>query len=124
MLIFFCVLFFDFFFFFFNDTATTEIYTLSLHDALPVGVVDDRVERRQPRQARIVRVREHVWPPSLVARGRNAVPALGYPTSGYEPEQRLGLGVPIVLVVGRRCRLQFAGFRWRRLDPQLASARS
>src|SRR6201999_4680897 len=24
-------------FFFFNDTATTEIYTLSLHDALPIG---------------------------------------------------------------------------------------
>src|SRR3990170_9130348 len=30
----FCV--FCFFFFFFNDTATTEIYTLSLHDALPI----------------------------------------------------------------------------------------
>src|SRR2546423_7850369 len=29
-------LFFIFFFFFFNDTATTEIYTLSLHDALPI----------------------------------------------------------------------------------------
>src|SRR5215510_14385886 len=29
---FFCI----FFFFFFNDTATTEIYTLSLHDALPI----------------------------------------------------------------------------------------
>src|SRR5215216_7897973 len=28
---------FVFFFFFFNDTATTEIYTLSLHDALPIG---------------------------------------------------------------------------------------
>src|SRR3712207_8972227 len=28
------------FFFFFNDTATTEIYTLSLHDALPISVVD------------------------------------------------------------------------------------
>src|SRR2546430_8943703 len=27
------------FFFFFNDTATTEIYTLSLHDALPIYVV-------------------------------------------------------------------------------------
>src|SRR5260370_1085302 len=27
-----------FFFFFFNDTATTEIYTLSLHDALPILV--------------------------------------------------------------------------------------
>src|SRR5437667_11686064 len=25
-----------FFYFFFNDTATTEIYTLSLHDALPI----------------------------------------------------------------------------------------
>src|SRR5256885_5203097 len=27
------------FFFFFNDTATTEIYTLSLHDALPISQV-------------------------------------------------------------------------------------
>src|SRR5438445_13687800 len=41
----FCVAFFIlltfsllcFFFFFFNDTATTEIYTLSLHDALPIS---------------------------------------------------------------------------------------
>src|SRR2546430_4814702 len=31
------------FFFFFNDTATTEIYTLSLHDALPISVVYFRV---------------------------------------------------------------------------------
>src|SRR2546430_17497250 len=29
-------LFLFYFFFFFNDTATTEIYTLSLHDALPI----------------------------------------------------------------------------------------
>src|SRR5439155_26443360 len=29
-------LLFRFFLFFFNDTATTEIYTLSLHDALPI----------------------------------------------------------------------------------------
>src|SRR2546429_4646029 len=33
---FFSELFLYFFFFFFNDTATTEIYTLSLHDALPI----------------------------------------------------------------------------------------
>ena len=37
------VVFFFFFvvvflFFFFNDTATTEIYTLSLHDALPISL--------------------------------------------------------------------------------------
>ena len=30
---------FFFFFFFFNDTATTEIYTLSLHDALPISPI-------------------------------------------------------------------------------------
>src|SRR5262252_10340452 len=29
--------FLSLFFFFFNDTATTEIYTLSLHDALPIS---------------------------------------------------------------------------------------
>src|SRR5256885_6521613 len=36
-----------FFFFFFNDTATTEIYTLSLHDALPISFNGQRqvVER-------------------------------------------------------------------------------
>src|SRR6266540_7567403 len=33
---------FYFFFFFFNDTATTEIYTLSLHDALPIGIGPER----------------------------------------------------------------------------------
>src|SRR5258708_21554517 len=33
--------------FFFNDTATTEIYTLSLHDALPICVID------------------HLWPKQL-----------------------------------------------------------
>src|SRR5258708_7221787 len=32
-----------FFFFFFNDTATTEIYTLSLHDALPISKIYDPV---------------------------------------------------------------------------------
>src|SRR3712207_9078661 len=34
-----------YFFFFFNDTATTEIYTLSLHDALPI-LRTERIERR------------------------------------------------------------------------------
>src|SRR5690349_23145103 len=41
-----------FFFFFFNDTATTEIYTLSLHDALPIYLyrnwVIDAFERDMP----------------------------------------------------------------------------
>src|SRR5258708_39714939 len=48
-------------FFFFNDTATTEIYTLSLHDALPISyepvVPDRRGGRRQA--AQWIRVRRH-----------------------------------------------------------------
>src|SRR2546430_7020106 len=37
-------------FFFFNDTATTEIYTLSLHDALPISPENDRwkFQKRNP----------------------------------------------------------------------------
>src|SRR4051812_50214126 len=33
-------LIYSFFFFFFNDTATTEIYPLSLHDALPILLME------------------------------------------------------------------------------------
>src|SRR5271168_4974342 len=36
-------LFCFFCFFFFNDTATTEIYTLSLHDALPISTTPDQI---------------------------------------------------------------------------------
>src|ERR1044071_10511903 len=36
------------FFFFFNDTATTEIYTLSLHDALPIWFAYDRLHAAGP----------------------------------------------------------------------------
>src|SRR3712207_8335429 len=35
-------------FFFFNDTATTEIYTLSLHDALPISAGDVAAGARHP----------------------------------------------------------------------------
>src|SRR3712207_7239790 len=38
--------------FFFNDTATTEIYTLSLHDALPIWPGDPRVRLRRLRRRR------------------------------------------------------------------------
>src|SRR2546430_10923910 len=60
-----------FFFFFFNDTATTEIYTLSLHDALPI-CQKDHAERytcrccqrwpwdwRKPFPRRLPRSEEH-----------------------------------------------------------------
>src|SRR5262250_3876989 len=40
------------FFFFFNDTATTEIYTLSLHDALPIWLAGTRAFPPQCRRGR------------------------------------------------------------------------
>src|SRR2546426_6679134 len=46
-----CVLF-VLFFFFFNDTATTEIYTLSLHDALPISGVREFAARFGPVRGR------------------------------------------------------------------------
>src|SRR5256885_3921131 len=46
-------------FFFFNDTATTEIYTLSLHDALPIYRACDTLSgvlhRHAPHRARLLR---------------------------------------------------------------------
>src|ERR1022692_2221190 len=39
---------FFFFFFFFNDTATTEIYTLSLHDALPISLSSSACTTARP----------------------------------------------------------------------------
>src|SRR3989442_14539027 len=44
-------------FFFFNDTATTEIYTLSLHDALPIYVPRQGHQRRLPAARRDARHR-------------------------------------------------------------------
>src|SRR2546425_10418241 len=56
-----------FFFFFFNDTATTEIYTLSLHDALPIsreqGIAYIRDHTRVPRlRAEVPVDRYPIWP--------------------------------------------------------------
>src|SRR5258708_17026846 len=47
-----------FFFYFFNDTATTEIYTLSLHDALPISktcsIAGASLRARAPRTERVI----------------------------------------------------------------------
>src|SRR5437764_14748627 len=46
-------------FFFFNDTATTEIYTLSLHDALPIFRVETGRSSRARQSAQRERARLH-----------------------------------------------------------------
>src|SRR5437763_7041088 len=50
---------FTFLFFFFNDPATTEIYTLSLHDALPI-LCADHFRVRHERRVRVAERRLHV----------------------------------------------------------------
>src|SRR5690348_18041935 len=82
--------------FFFHDTATPEIYTLSLHDALPISVPSRRARRRAP----CPRARE-----SPAARCRcHAVVAPGWtrPTSRPRSEEHTSeLQSPVHLV----CRL-------------------
>src|SRR2546429_9036576 len=74
-------------FFFFNDTATTEIYTLSLHDALPIscghaGVAELRGERH--RETAGVRRGEELFrigaDPILKPRAERVLRLLQHPT--------------------------------------------
>src|SRR5256885_13335453 len=83
-----------FFFFFFNDTATTEIYTLSLHDALPilslhgrsVLVVDDNDTNRK-----ILRYLTKSWgmTPTEAAGGHEALELLRLPNQRDRKSTRL-----------------------------------
>src|SRR2546422_7582532 len=66
-------------FFFFNDTATTEIYTLSLHDALPISARGAgaslcgwvRAGGRSVSARRVPAGRPHVQEPPLVGPSRS-----------------------------------------------------
>src|SRR2546430_11391986 len=50
-------------FFFFNDTATTEIYTLSLHDALPISLYDHKTRATAvPPTTRSIQPALSAWP--------------------------------------------------------------
>src|SRR5256712_9223725 len=81
-----------FFFFFFNDTATTEIYTLSLHDALPISALADGdggggLHRHRGRGAP-VRVRLQAQRAAHGRRGDEA--PRGHGTPGYPRRRRRG----------------------------------
>src|SRR6266540_7172720 len=98
------------FLFFFNDTATTEIYTLSLHDALPIarhradiqatlteGLSNGRVEAASTKIRLLTRVafgfksprRSSPWPCSASAASAHPYPAAADTTvSGLQPPAR------------------------------------
>src|SRR3712207_8214133 len=79
-------------FFFFNDTATTEIYTLSLHDALPISAFLNSGKSRRFRRGNsaIVRVR--------------TIRLAGIPTSG----RRLPIVSPTACAISSGCRTRGA----------------
>src|SRR2546422_11167609 len=66
-------------FFFFNDTATTEIYTLSLHDALPISRL------RRPRAGRSQAERSRARRNPGDSQGRAAGGGPHAPTAGVQP---------------------------------------
>src|SRR5256886_16313780 len=73
-------------FFFFNDTATTEIYTLSLHDALPILLVSRRTPLVSRGAAMVSRS-----PPALSGRARGGIGG-NMPGGG----RGVGRGAPLV----------------------------
>src|SRR5437773_11888369 len=82
-----------FFFFFFNDTATTEIYTLSLHDALPIfyGLMSYGVTQRTNE----IGIRVALGAPRSRVFWMILRDGLLFASTG------LALGVPIALAAGR-----------------------
>src|SRR3712207_8975124 len=69
-------------FFFFNDTATTEIYTLSLHDALPISVREVQAHEVQA---------EHPDPQWLVVPGQRGAGQIV--EAGAAPRAAIALAV-------------------------------
>src|SRR5687767_15658728 len=90
---------FFFFFFFFNDTATTEIYTLSLHDALPISPASAAASSSAP-SAPLMRSTDGMYCP--VAGPTSFVDSWGAPRSGHTHQgvDMMGsYGTPLAAVV-------------------------
>src|SRR5690348_17547728 len=89
-----------FFFFFFNDPATTEIYTLSLHDALPIYGRDRQGVRRHLQLVGVLGRRPGAGTPGRRRADRHGVRAV--PPDGHRSEEHTSeLQSPVHLV----CRL-------------------
>src|SRR3989454_2304072 len=105
-------------FFFFNDTATTEIYTLSLHDALPISIFVAYFWRQGDRHASMVAlwwVAQNLWNVSVYVQDARAeqLPLVG----GGEHDWNYLLGTLGLLnqdqLIGGAVRLARAlGYAW------------
>src|SRR3712207_7406282 len=93
----------DIVFFFFNDTATTEIYTLSLHDALPISAYLSRSsgETVEPAQVWAANGSNEVLQQILQAFGGAGRTALGF-TPSYSMHPIISAGTGTGWVDGHR----------------------
>src|SRR2546429_6517120 len=98
--------FFYFFFFFFNDTATTEIYTLSLHDALPIC---DRLERELRLGAG-----DRAFAKRRIEAGLGDAPRLGRRSEEHKAELPSRLHIVCRLLLGKKKRKHTAS--WLLID--------
>src|SRR5258705_9733851 len=100
--------FFLFIFFFFNDTATTEIYTLSLHDALPISIATSNGKLTSPW---LVRRRALCFP-------RASVSTL-FRKKRFPPVKQQSC--PDLIGTGKRCWLPIAQAFFRLHQPRISS---
>src|SRR3712207_8364619 len=82
-------------FFFFNDTATTEIYTLSLHDALPISIKElfgfkHVVPTHQGRGA------ENILSTIAIKPGQYVLGNMYFTTTRYHQERNGGIFIDII----------------------------
>src|SRR5579863_10713906 len=83
----------QFFFFFFNDTATTEIYTLSLHDALPI-LPAHRIEPSSSRAQRTGRC--SCWQDRKSTRLNSSHPSISYAVFCLKKKTQIDLTPPLL----------------------------
>src|SRR3989442_6708084 len=106
-----------FFFFFFNDTATTEIYPLSLHDALPI--YDVRVVRGR------LRVAAPDWGrPDHVRRRRERVEPVHVPHASAIPAAPHAVDRKSTRLNSSHVRISYAVFCLTKTDSTLSEATS
>src|SRR5258708_25353417 len=104
-------------FFFFNDTATTEIYTLSLHDALPIYILDGLESLRRALDGELPRLPHEIFGRTL-EQVRGDLPRLladlsrGHGAGGAR--HRRGAAGVRAPAVGRRVRVALPDLRLRR----------
>src|SRR5260370_26795323 len=96
--------------FFFNDTATTEIYTLSLHDALPIYIGMQRAANQAIRDGLHGYDRRHGWRGDLpnILRDNLGTPAENVRSEEHTSELQSHLNLVCRLLLEKKKKISFS----------------